>query len=86
MINKKTMLGVIVFLILSSLFLSGCSLQDFGVELSRFLDGVASELSDFWNRIGQNFPDIGSVLEGIMAGLSGVGDAIKDMFANFSIF
>jgi len=86
MINQKSLLGVIVILLISALILSGCSFQDFDVELSRFFDGVASEVSDFWNGLGQILPDFSSVLEGIMSSLSGVGDAIKDMFGNFSLF
>ena len=86
MIHKRSKLGVILLLAFVAISLSGCSLEGLDADVSRIFEEVASDLSNFWNDIGEIIPDMGSLLEGILSGLSGIGESIRDMFSNFSIF
>jgi len=86
MVNPKSKLCITLILALFAVCLSGCSLENLDFDLNQIIEGIMSELSSFWNDLGQILPDFGSILEGILSGLSGIGDAIRDMFADFKIF
>ena len=84
--NNTKKLGLFLLLIFCTIFLTACSLADLSLGLNQFFGRVLASLENFWESITGFFDDLPSVFEGILSGLSGIGEAIRRMFGNFSIF
>jgi len=89
MIGKKLQPGVVILFIACILFLSACSLSEAESDLGEFFKDILPTLSDAWATTVQYFTGVAAgfedMLEGILAGLSGIGEGLRNMFRDFSI-
>jgi len=89
MIGKKIQPGVVILLIPCILLLSACSLSEVESDLGEFFEDILPTLSDAWSTTVQYFMGVAArfedMLEGILAGLSGIGVGLRNMFRDFSI-
>jgi hypothetical protein len=86
MINKKSILGVIIILMLCILCLSACSSSELDAEMSRYIKVISSELSAFWEEVSLFFEDFVTSLGGMFSGLSEIGEGLRKQFERIKIF
>ncbi|MBW6467252.1 MAG: hypothetical protein K0B06_12160 [Brevefilum sp.] len=86
MINKKSILGVILFFMLCTLCLSACASSELDAEMSRYFKVISSELSAFWDEVSLFFEDFVTSLGGMFSGLSEIGEGLRKQFERIRIF
>jgi hypothetical protein len=83
MVNKKSILGVILLLALCTLCLSACTSSELDAEMNRWIKVISSELSAFWDDVCLFFEDFVSSLGGIFSGLGEIGEGLRKQFERF---
>jgi hypothetical protein len=83
----KSALAILFFACI--LLLSACSLSEFESGLGGFFEGILPALSNAWDETVQYFEGVAAgfedMLEGMLAGLSGIGRGLRNMFRGFPI-
>ncbi len=81
--NNKKFLYIFLLVII---FLSGCSNLNLGKNGRGFIERIISRISKIWENVTQAFDNLLISIGDMFSGLSGIGEALRNMFRNFSIF
>ncbi len=81
--NNKKFLYIFLLVII---FLSGCSNTNLGKNGRGFIERIISRISKIWENVTQAFDNLLISIGDMFSGLSGIGEALRNMFRNFSIF
>lgn len=89
MVEKKLKPGLAILFFACTLFLSACSLSELESDLGDFFEDILPTLSDAWTETVRYFEGVTAgfenMLKGMLAGLSGIGQGLRNMFRGFSI-
>jgi len=85
MMRKSRLLILFIFVLLI-FFLAGCSFTGQQPDISGFFNNLWLSLRNFWASIQRSLDNLMISIGNMFSGLSGVGEALRNMFRNFSIF
>ena len=77
---------IIILLIFLAFIISACSYSEIKNDFPGFFENIWLNLSNFWESIKLSLDNLLVSIADIFSGLSGIGEAMRNMFRNFSIF
>ena len=77
---------LVILLIFTVFVLSACSDGNGGWSLGDFLNSFTSMLSNFWGNIKQVLDNWLASIGDMFSGLSGIGEALRNMLSNIKLF
>jgi hypothetical protein len=84
--KRNSKYPIIILFVILIFLISGCSSSGLQIDFAGFFENLWLSFTNFWANIKQSLDNLMVSIGDMFSGLSGIGEAMRNMFRNFSIF